>query len=112
MSAAVDAAGALVALAEEGCALAAAGRLDELAGQQATWATAVAALRTAGDITPEVERLLDRALTLQGEQTAILAAARDEVTSELGRLRRTRTGAKGYAAAGLGGSARGLEATA
>jgi hypothetical protein len=112
MTAAVQAANALVALAEEGCALAAAGRLEELAGQQAAWAGAVAVLNGAGDITPEVERLLDRALTLQGEQTAILAAARDEVTSELGRLRRTRTGAKGYAAAGLGSSARSVETTA
>ena len=111
MSAAVDAARVLVALAEEGCALAAAGRLEELAGQQAAWDAAVAALRGEEPV-HEVDRLLERALTLQGEQTALLAAARSELAAELGRLRRTRTGARGYADAGLGEAPHGLDASA
>jgi hypothetical protein len=103
----------LVDLAEEGCAIAAAGRLDELDGQQAAWDAAVAALRDHRDRrAPQVLALLDRARELQGEQAAILAAARSEVAAELGRLRRTRTGAQGYAAAGLAGPAGGLSASA
>jgi hypothetical protein len=112
VSTAADAARALVALAEEGCALAAAGQLEDLAGQQGAWEAAVVALRAHGEPTHEVEALLDRALSLQGEQAAILAAARSEVAAELGRLRRTRTGARGYAGADVTGPSHGLEATA
>jgi hypothetical protein len=103
----------LVALAEEGCALAAAGRLDELDERQDRWVAAVGALRAhGGRLTPDVAALVDRAAGLQGEQTAILLAARAEVAAELARLRQTRTGAQGYAAAGLAGPHGGLSANA
>lgn len=111
MSTAGEAAETLVLLAEEGCALAAAGRLDELADQQGAWQGAVDSLRGHAALTHDVEALLDRALALQGEQAAILAAARSEVAGELGRLRRTRAGARGYAST-IAGPRRGLEATA
>jgi hypothetical protein len=108
-----QAAEALVALAEEGCALAAAGRLEELGGRQAEWRATIAVLRAhRGRLTPDVVALVDRAAALQGEQSAILAAARAEVAAELARLRRTRTGAQGYAAAGLTGPQSGLSANA
>jgi hypothetical protein len=110
---ALQAAQRLVDLAEEGCAIAAAGRLDELAGQQPAWDAVMAALRGHRDLrAPQVAALIERARELQGEQAAILAAARSEVGAELGRLRRTRTGAQGYAAAGLAGPAGGVSATA
>jgi hypothetical protein len=104
---------ALVALAEEGCALAAAGRLDDLEAQQETWDATVASLRQhPGRLAEDVVALVDRARELQGEQAAILAAARSEVAAELGRLRRTRDGARGYADAGLAGPHAGLSASA
>ena len=107
------AAEALVALAEQGCALAAAGRLEDLAGQQDAWDANVASLRGHGpNLSPDVLVLVDRARELQGEQAAILTAARSEVAAELGRLRRTREGARGYADAGLAGPHSGLSATA
>ena len=103
----------LVALAEQGCALAAAGRLEELACQQEPWEAAVALLRRhREELGDDVIALLDRALELQGEQAAILAAARAEVAAELGRLRRTRAGAKGYAEAAPSDPHGGLSATA
>ena len=49
MSTAADAARVLLALAEEGCAFAAAGRLEDLAGQQGAWEAAVTAVRAHGD---------------------------------------------------------------
>ena len=104
---------ALVALAEQGCALAAAGRLEELARQQDAWDATVASLRQHGaKLTEDDVALVDRARELQGEQAAILTAARSEVAAELGRVRRTREGARGYADAGLAGPHGGLSATA
>jgi hypothetical protein len=104
---------ALVALAEQGCALAAAGRLDDLAEQQEAWDATVACLRQdPGRRADDVVALVARARELQGEQAAILAAARAEVAAELGRLRRTREGARGYADAGLAGPHAGLSASA
>jgi len=105
----LQAAGTLVALAEEGCALAASGRLDDLAAQQPAWDAAVRAL---GPLAPETAALVARAAQLQGEQAAILAAAQAEVGSELARLRATRRGARGYAGAGLPAQASSLSATA
>jgi hypothetical protein len=102
MTAQLAAASTLVALAEEGCALAAAGRLEELEAQGDAWDQAVLdlgplhALRAGGD---QVTALVARAAALQGEQAAILAAARAEVGAELERLRATRRGAQGYAGA-------------
>jgi hypothetical protein len=96
-----QAARALAALAEEGCGLASSGRLDELAAQQPAWDAAVAALGPLHALGPEPAALVARAAQLQGEQAAILAAARAEIGEELGRLRHTRRGAQGYAGSGL-----------
>jgi hypothetical protein len=109
----LQAAAALVSLAEEGCALAAAGRLEDLDGLQPRWDAAVAAMGPRREHAPDVIALLDRAMALQGEQTAILAAAQAEIAEELGRLRRTRQGARGYAGStGLAGTPRRLDASA
>jgi hypothetical protein len=108
----LQAAGTLVALAEEGSALAASGRLDDLAAQQPAWDAAVRALGPLGALAPETAALVARAAQLQGEQAAILAAAQAEVGSELARLRATRRGARGYAGAGLPAQASSLSATA
>jgi hypothetical protein len=107
-----DAARELVALAEEGCALAAAGSLEELAAQQPAWDAAVAALGPLHALAADAAALVARAAQLQGEQAAILAAARAEIGAELGRLRHTRRGAQGYAGAGLPVRGRSLSATA
>jgi hypothetical protein len=102
----------LVALAEEGCSLAAAGRLDDLAAQQPAWDAAVAALGPLQALAPAATELVARAAHLQGEQAAILAAARAETGAELGRVRSTRRGARGYAGAGLPARTGSLNATA
>jgi hypothetical protein len=108
-----QAAQALVALAEEGCSLAAAGRLDDLTAQQPVWDAAVAALGPVHALAPDAAALVARAAHLQGEQGAILAAARAEIGAELGRLRHTRRGARGYAGAtGLPARGGSLSATA
>jgi hypothetical protein len=107
----LQAAETLAVLAEEGCALAAAGRLDELDAQQDAWDAAVRALGPREALAPEAIALVQRAARLQGEQSAILAAARAEVLSELGRLSNTRRGAQGYAATG-GTQGSALDATA
>jgi hypothetical protein len=108
----LQAAGTLAALAEEGCALAAAGRLDELGAQQDAWDAAVRALGPLHALEPQAAALAARAARLQGEQAAILAAARAEVGAELARLRQTRRGAQGYAGAGMQGAGTALDATA
>jgi hypothetical protein len=90
----------LVAIAEDGCALAAAGGLEELAGQQAAWDAAVAELGPLHALSADAVALVRRAAELQGEQTAILAAAQSEVEAELSRLRTARQGARGYVGAG------------
>jgi hypothetical protein len=107
-----DAACELVALAEEGCSLAAAGRLEDLAAQQPAWDAAVVALGPLQALAPAAAALVARAAQLQGEQAAILAAARAEIGADLGRLRRTRRGAQGYAGAGLPTRGGSLSATA
>jgi len=112
MSAALHAAETLARLAEEGCALAAEGRLESLEAQEPAWRAAVDALRAAGEPGPQALALVRRAAALQGEQEAILTAARAQAAAELGRLHRTRAGARGYAGAGLEQPAGGLRATA
>jgi hypothetical protein len=112
MHAQLDAAGTLVALAEEGCALAAAGRLEELGAQQDAWDAAVRALGPLTALTADVAVLVRRAAALQGEQAAILAAAQAEVGAELARLRTTRRGAQGYAGAVTPGHGPALDASA
>ena len=99
MSTVLEAAAALVAIAEEGCVLAAQGRLDDLAAQQGAWERTVVALGPLGELSDEAKRLVRRAAELQGEQAAILVAAQAEVEAELGRLRVARRGARGYASA-------------
>jgi hypothetical protein len=96
----LQSAGRLVAIAEEGCALASAGRLEELAAQQAAWDAAVAQLGPLHALPADATALVRRAAELQGEQTAILAAAQAEVEAELSRLHTTRHGARGYVGAG------------
>ena len=108
----LEAAQTLVALAEEGCALAATGRLDNLGAQQPAWDAAVAALGPLQALEPQAAALIGRAAQLQGELAAILAAARAELGAELGRLRHTRRGAQGYAGAGLPSRGSSLSATA
>jgi hypothetical protein len=108
----VEAAGMLVALAEEGCALAAAGRLDELGAQQDAWDAAVALLGPLSALSADAAVLVRRAAALQGEQAAILVAAQSEVGAELARLRTTRRGAQGYAGAALPGHGPALDASA
>jgi hypothetical protein len=103
MSTRLEAARSLVALAEEGCALAAAGELESLEAQQDAWDAAVRALGARGALDAETTVLVERAARLQGEQAAMLATARSEVAAELGRLRRTRQGAQGYAGSGTAG---------
>jgi hypothetical protein len=90
----------LVALAEEGCALAAAGRLEDLGAQQDAWDAAVRALGPLDALPADVAALVRRAAELQGEQAAILAAAQAEIEAELIRLQATRRGARGYVGAG------------
>jgi hypothetical protein len=107
-----QAAEALVALAEQGCALAAAGRLDELGAQGAAWDAAVGALGPLQALAAPVAARVARAAELQGEQAAILAAAQAEVGAELTRLRQTSHGARGYAGAGAVGRTVALDATA
>jgi hypothetical protein len=106
-------AGRLVAIAEEGCALAAAGRLEDLAGQQEAWDAAVRDLGPLEALPADAAALVRRAAELQGEQAAILAAAQAEVEAELSRLRTTHRGARGYVGAGgLPARAAALDATA
>lgn len=93
-------AGRLVAIAEDGCALAAAGRLDELGAQQDAWDAAVRDLGPLHALPADAAALVRRAAELQGEQAAILAAAQAEVEAELSRLHTTRRGARGYVGAG------------
>jgi hypothetical protein len=106
------AASTLAALAEEGCALAAAGRLEDLEAQGDAWDQAVRALGPRHALAPDAAALVARAATLQGEQAAILAAARAEVGAELERLRATRRGARGYAGAVAPGPVSSLDASA
>ena len=112
MTTPLQAAGVLAALAEEGLALAAAGRVDEMEAQDAAWDAAVAVLRATGALPPDVAAIVARAAQQQGESIAILAAARAEAAAELGRLRQTRRGAQGYAGAGLPSAGAALSATA
>jgi hypothetical protein len=95
------AAAELVAIAEQGCVLAAEGRLDDLEAQQEAWDRAVALLGPLTALPEEAKPLVRRAAELQGEQAAILVAAQAEIGAELGRLRTTRRGAQGYANAGM-----------
>lgn len=99
MTTVLEAAAALVAIAEEGCSLAAQGRLDDLAAQQEAWERTVAALGPLHELGEDAARLVRRAAELQGEQAAILGAAQADVEAELRRLRATRRGAQGYAGA-------------
>ncbi len=99
MSTVLQAAAELVAIAEQGCVLAAEGRLDDLAAQQAAWDRTVSALGPLHALPSEATSLVRRAAELQGEQAAILVAAQAEVEAELGRLRTTRRGARGYVSA-------------
>jgi hypothetical protein len=99
MSTVLQAAAELVAIAEQGCVLAAQGRLDDLGAQQEPWDRAVALLGPLTALPEDARPLVRRAAELQGEQAAILVAAQAEVGAELGRLRTTRRGAQGYAKA-------------
>jgi hypothetical protein len=112
VTAPAHAAEALVALAEQGCALAAAGRLDDLAAQGDAWDRAVRALGPLHALAPATAALVARAGQLQGEQAAILAAAQADIGAELARLRQTSHGARGYAGAGAVGRTASLDATA
>jgi hypothetical protein len=97
MSTVLQAAAELVAIAEQGCILAAEGRLDDLDAQQESWDRAVALLGPLTALPDAAKPLVRRAAALQGEQAAILVAAQAEVEAEQGRLRTTRRGAQGYA---------------
>ena len=99
MSTVLQAAAELVAIAEQGCVLAAEGRLDDLADQQGSWDRAVGLLGPLHALPEAAKPLVRRAAELQGEQAAILVAAQAEIEAELGRLRTTRRGAQGYASA-------------
>jgi hypothetical protein len=101
MTSVLQAAAELVAIAEEGCALAAQGRLDDLAEQQGSWDRTVALLGPLQDLPADARALVRRAAELQGEQAAILVAAQAEVEAELARVRATRRGARGYASAAM-----------
>ena len=96
----LEAAAELVAIAEQGCILAAEGRLDDLGAQQESWDRAVARLGPLTALPDAARPLVHRAAALQGEQAAIVAA-QAEVEAELGRLRTTRRGAQGYANAAM-----------
>jgi len=108
----LQAAAELVAIAEQGCVLAAEGRLDDLGAQQEAWDRAVALLGPLTALPEDAKPLVRRAAELQGEQAAILVAAQAEVEAELGRLRATRRGAQGYANAVMPARASTLSASA
>ena len=99
MTTVLQAAAELVAIAEQGCALAAQGRLDDLAEQQGPWDSTVSLLGPLHELPADARALVRRAAELQGEQAAILVAAQAQVEAELGRVRATRRGAQGYASA-------------
>jgi len=79
MSTVLHAAAELVAIAEQGCVLAAEGRLDDLGAQQEDWDRAVALLGPLTALPEDARLLVRRAAELQGEQAAILVAAQAEV---------------------------------
>jgi hypothetical protein len=112
MTTVLQAAAELVAIAEQGCALAAQGRLDDLAEQQGSWDGLVGLLGPLQDLPAEAKALVRRAAELQGEQAAILVAAQAAVEAELVRVRATRRGAQGYASAALPHRAGTLSASA
>jgi hypothetical protein len=108
----LQAATRLAELAEEGCALAAAGRLEELGAQQDDWDASVRALGPLDALAPDAAALVARAAALQGEQAAILAAAQAAVADELSRLQTGSRTARGYVAAGAGAGVARFDATA
>jgi len=91
----------VLALARAELALVEAGRADELDQLAAAWQAALAALPAPLD--PLAAAHVREALATTRRTRAGLQAARDAVADELRRIRRTRTGAQGYAPAGMPG---------